>query len=87
MTSGNRAERLAPCLAFLAEEMPDLVAVVEAWPTLPQAVRSKVLTIVRAAPRQGSSKRGAVPAGVVSRPNKQAAARSVAEELNKRRPR
>jgi hypothetical protein len=40
---------LAFCLAFLAEKMPDLAAVVEAWPTLPAALRGGIVAMVKAA--------------------------------------
>jgi hypothetical protein len=34
---------LADCLAFLAENMPDLASVVEAWPTLPLETRATIV--------------------------------------------
>jgi hypothetical protein len=35
--------------AFLAEKMPDLAAVVTAWPTLPAAIKAGILAMVKAA--------------------------------------
>jgi hypothetical protein len=42
---------LAFCLAFLAEQMPDLGAVVEAWPTVPAALKAGIVAMVKAAGR------------------------------------
>ena len=39
---------MASCLAFLAEKMPDLAAVVEAWDRLPEAVKAGILAMVKA---------------------------------------
>ena len=53
-TSGDADSVLADCLAFLAEKMPDLAAVIEAWPTLPDPIRTGILAMVQATmdPRQ-----------------------------------
>ena len=39
---------LAFCLAFLAQTRPDLAAVAEAWDTLPEALRSGIVAMVKA---------------------------------------
>jgi hypothetical protein len=36
-------------LHYEGEIPPDLVAVVDAWPTLPEAIRAGILTMVKAA--------------------------------------
>ena len=45
---GNDEKRLAECLAFLAEKVPDLAAVIDAWPALPEAIKKGILAMVRA---------------------------------------
>ena len=39
---------LASCLASLLQEQPELALLVEAWPSLPKAVRAGILAMVRA---------------------------------------
>ena len=48
----DRRNDSAEYLALLAEKMPDLAAVVEAWPTLPAALRSGIVAMVNAADRR-----------------------------------
>ena len=46
----KNAERvLAACLARIRENRPDLAAVVEAWDSLPEAVKAGILAMVEAA--------------------------------------
>jgi hypothetical protein len=40
---------LASCLAFFDERMPDLAAVVEAWPTLAAPIKAGILAMIGAA--------------------------------------
>jgi hypothetical protein len=49
MTSDCNEIRVADCVAFLAENRPDLAAVVEAWDRLPDAIRQGIVAMVRAA--------------------------------------
>ena len=44
-TVGN----VADCVALLREESPDLAHVLEAWPTLPDEVKQRILAMVRSA--------------------------------------
>ena len=44
---------LASCLAFLHEQEPDLAALIEAWPTLPDAIKAGIQAMVRAAQDRG----------------------------------
>ena len=46
---------LASCLAFLSEKSPDLAAVVEAWPMLPEPLRAGILAMVKAMHPQGGT--------------------------------
>ncbi len=48
ITSEDGPDVLADCLAFLGQEMPDLAAVVSAWPRLPEAVKAGILAMVKA---------------------------------------
>ncbi len=49
MGCDDQEKRLAFCLAFLTEKMPDLAAVVKAWPTLPAAIKAGIRAMVEAA--------------------------------------
>ncbi len=40
---------MASCLALLAQDEPDLGAVIRAWPELPEAVKVGIVAMVRAA--------------------------------------
>jgi hypothetical protein len=40
---------LADCLALLHRQSPDLAAVIDAWPRLPDAIRQGIVAMVRAA--------------------------------------
>jgi len=40
---------LAECLALLRRESPDLAAVVEAWPKLPESIKAGIVAMVKAA--------------------------------------
>jgi hypothetical protein len=40
---------LAFCLALLQRKVPDLAAVVKAWPNLPEPIRRAILAMVEAA--------------------------------------
>jgi len=44
---------VASCSAILAEKSPDLAAVVEAWPHLPEAVKAGIVAMVKAADTGG----------------------------------
>jgi len=44
---------LADCLALLRRESPDLAAICEAWPTLPELARRAVLAMVEASRSHG----------------------------------
>ena len=48
-TSDDSRENLASCLALLAKQSPDLALLVEAWDTLPDAVRAGIVAMVKAA--------------------------------------
>jgi hypothetical protein len=39
---------LAECLALLAQESPELARIVEAWPTLPEAIKNAIVALVAA---------------------------------------
>jgi hypothetical protein len=45
--SANGPERLALCLALLAEKSPDLALLAERWDALPDAVRTGIMAMVR----------------------------------------
>ncbi len=46
----ERAELcLADCLAFLQHERPDLATIVEAWESLPEALKAGIVAMVNAA--------------------------------------
>jgi hypothetical protein len=47
VTSATEHERLAFCLALLTQKSPDLALVVERWDTLPRAVRTGIMAMVR----------------------------------------
>jgi hypothetical protein len=36
-------------LSFLAQKLPDLGSVIEAWPQLPEAIKAGILAMVKAA--------------------------------------
>ena len=44
---------LASCLAFLREQEPDLAALVEAWPALPNAIKVGIQAMVQAVRDKG----------------------------------
>ena len=46
--SADSGNVLASCLAFLTPKMPDLAAVVKAWPYLPEPVKAGILAMVKA---------------------------------------
>jgi hypothetical protein len=46
---GPSKENLASCLALLGEKSPDLALVVESWDGLPEAIRTGIVAMVRAA--------------------------------------
>jgi len=48
-------DNMARCVARLIQESPDLQSVIEAWPNLPEAVRSGIAAMVQAARRWYSS--------------------------------
>jgi len=52
-TSENDPERLAFCLALLARKSPDLARLIDAWPTLPAALRAGILAMIDAARKDG----------------------------------
>jgi hypothetical protein len=43
----------SPCAGLALENSPDLSAVVDAWPMLPEAIRAGILAMVKAASGQG----------------------------------
>ena len=45
--SASSQSVLASCLAFLTKKSPDLVAVIEAWPDLPEPVKAGILAMVK----------------------------------------
>jgi hypothetical protein len=45
-TSDNDENRVAFCVALLRREWPDLAAVVETWPTLPDCVRREIVAMI-----------------------------------------
>ena len=45
---------------------PDLAAVVDAWPGLPEAIRAGIMAMVRAASGSGEASRLATPTGSAS---------------------
>ena len=47
-TCGNPAERLGVLLGALGPEFDGLAGVVEAWPTLPDAIRRAILAMIQA---------------------------------------
>jgi hypothetical protein len=47
--NGDSNSVFADCLAFLAEQTPDLAVVVKAWPTLPAALKTGIVAMVKAA--------------------------------------
>lgn len=49
----NTESVLASCLAFLRRESPDLAAIVEAWETLPPALKAGILAMVEASKPAG----------------------------------
>jgi hypothetical protein len=48
-TSDDPEKNLASCLALLAEKSPDLALVLGRWNSLPEAVRTGIVAMVRAA--------------------------------------
>ncbi len=49
ITSGNAPMRLDRALTIVAQNDPDLASIIDAWPALPQALRSGILAMVDAA--------------------------------------
>ena len=45
----DRLSVMAHRLAFLVQESPDVALVIDAWPTLPEAVKAGVIAMVEAA--------------------------------------
>ncbi len=41
--------RLASCLAFISSKYPDWASVIDAWPSLPEAIRAAILAMVQTA--------------------------------------
>ena len=39
----------SPCASELIETPPDLAAVIDAWPTLPEAIRTGIVAMIKAA--------------------------------------
>ena len=50
----NQENVLAVCLALLERENPDLAGVVRAWPELPDAVRARIVAMVKASAKPGT---------------------------------
>jgi hypothetical protein len=46
---------LASCLALLAEKYPDLAAVVEVWPNLPENIKTAIKALVEIQPLPNGS--------------------------------
>ena len=54
-TQGKTAVSLRPdrALTTISEEYPELSAIVQAWPTLPEAIRAGILAMITAARKDG----------------------------------
>jgi hypothetical protein len=48
-SSEQQAKTWAFCLALLTQKTPDLARIIEAWPTLPLALRAGILAMIDAA--------------------------------------
>ena len=48
-TYEHEGKNLADCLALLVQQCPDLTQIIEAWPSLPEAVKAGILAMVKAA--------------------------------------
>ena len=46
-TSDEGQLRVSPSVSLTLEKHPDLAALVEAWPTLPEAVRASVFAVLK----------------------------------------
>ncbi len=55
-TYGDAPESVANCFTQDAPADPELAAVVEAWPALPEPIRAGILAMVRASVGQDSAK-------------------------------
>ena len=40
---------MAPCMAFLEQNEPDLAVVTRSWPELPDHIKSTILTLIKSA--------------------------------------
>jgi hypothetical protein len=43
----NQSSVLPSSLAFLLQKYPDLAAIVEAWPTLPEHIKAAVMALIK----------------------------------------
>ena len=50
-TYDSDADFLVSCLVFLQRNCPDLAIVVDAWPTLPEALRAEIVAKIKATPQ------------------------------------